>query len=371
MKILVLGGDGFCGWPVSLALSKEHDVVIFDSLVRRSIDEELGTNSLTPIKTIHQRIKGTNIEFRLGSLCSPEELEMDIHSCKPDVIIHFAEQRSAPYSMLSSRLRSYTVHNNIIGTNNLLNAIVDFKPNIHLIHLGTMGVYGYSTSAAPLPEGYVDAIINGETRNILYPSSPGSVYHMTKVMDHTMFQFYAKNYNLKITDLHQGIIWGTQTDETLGNEDWINRFDYDGEFGTVLNRFIVQAASNHPLTVYGTGEQTRAFIHIKDCIKCIKLAIANPPDVGEKVRVLNQLTETHSVKSLATMISKLHGVPISYEKNPRKENESNSLAAASSFTKLGLTPTFLEEGVLTEIFDIAKKYASRIIPKCIPSNARW
>lgn len=288
MKIVVLGGDGFCGWPASLHLSDiGHDVTIVDNLSRRRIDEELGAESLTPIATIEERlaaweeVSGKTINFRNIDVAQDYEgLLAFINEFQPDAIIHFAEQRAAPYSMKNPVTKRYTVDNNVNATHNLLVAVVESGLNIHIVHLGTMGVYGYGTAYMKIPEGYLDIKVDtGEElidQEILYPTNPGSVYHMTKVLDQNLFAYYAKNDELRITDLHQGIIWGTHTPQTERDERLINRFDYDGDYGTVLNRFLMQAAIGYPLTVHGTGGQTRAFIHIRDMVKCIQLALENP-----------------------------------------------------------------------------------------------
>jgi len=275
-KILVLGGDGFCGWPTSLYLSDQgHEVIIVDNLSRRKIDTELGCDSLTPIRPIEERIRVWNalspipkfpIRFKFLDLqTNYPELVQFLKDEKPDTVVHFAEQRAAPYSMKDPRRKRYTIDNNVSGSHNLLCAIVESELDIHVVHLGTMGVYGYGTSGGEIPEGYLDVTLpSGESSKILHPSHPGSVYHLTKCLDALMFQFYNKNDNIRITDLHQGIVWGTNTEQTARDERLVNRFDYDGDYGTVLNRFLMQAALKIPLTVYGTGGQTRAFIHISD-----------------------------------------------------------------------------------------------------------
>ena len=282
---------------------------------------------------------------------------------RPDAVIHFAEQRAAPYSMKSDRHKNYTVNNNVNATHNLLNAMVEIGLDAHLVHLGTMGVYGYSTVGAAIPEGYLPVGIeteSGETakRDILYPANPGSIYHMTKCLDQLLFQFYAKNDALRITDLHQGIVWGTHTEQTRRHEQLINRFDYDGDYGTVLNRFLIQAAIGYPLTVHGTGGQTRAFIHIQDSVRCIELALKNPPQRGARVEIFNQMTETHRVRDLAEMIAGLTGSEIAWLPNPRKEAAENDLVVRNEkFRQLGLNPITLQDGLLEEIVDVGKKYA--------------
>jgi len=385
MKIAILGGDGFVGWPTSLHLSaRGHEVHILDNLSRRWIDTELGVQSLTPMDSIQERTRvwhletGRRIRFHLIDLARDYEvLKNWLAENRPDAIIHFAEQRAAPYSMKSDRHKNYTVNNNVNATHNLLNAMVELDLDAHLLHLGTMGVYGYSTVGAAIPEGYLPVGIerlDGEVaeQEILYPANPGSIYHMTKCLDQLLFQFYAKNDGLRITDLHQGIVWGTHTDETRRNVQLINRFDYDGDYGTVLNRFLIQAAIGHPLTVHGTGGQTRAFIHIQDSVRCIEIALRNPPKRGERVRIFNQMTETHRVRDLAALVSKLTGAAIAWLPNPRKEAAENDLVVKNDqFLGLGLDPTMLQEGLLSEVIDVARKYAYRVDRNRIPALSAW
>ena len=385
MKIIVLGGDGFCGWPTSLHLSNlNHEILILDNLSRRKIDIELGVTSLTPIKSIYERldawkeITGKKILFENCDISKQyNKLLSIIKEYSPDAIIHFAEQRAAPYSMKGSSGKRYTVSNNLNATNNLLAAVVESKRDIHIVHLGTMGVYGYSTAGMKIPEGYLSVkVTNDEGRDIiqdiLYPPNPGSIYHLTKTQDALMFAFYNSNDGIRITDLHQGIVWGTQTDETSLDERLINRFDYDGDYGTVLNRFLMQSAINHPLTVHGTGGQTRAFIHIKDTVKCIEIALSNPPKNNEKVKIFNQMTETHSIKDLAKKIDQISGVGIDFIKNPRKEDDENELYVENKcFLDLGLDPITLSDGLLFEIQDIAKKYSDNCDPSKIHCVSYW
>jgi UDP-sulfoquinovose synthase len=300
-----------------------------------------------------------------------------IREFQPDTIIHFAEQRAAPYSMKSSWHKRYTVENNLSATNNALAAIVDCGCSAHLVHLGTMGVYGYGTADMKIPEGYLAVKVETEDgrlidQEILYPANPGSIYHMTKTQDQLLFAFYNRNDGVRITDLHQGIVWGTQTAETKLDERLINRFDYDGDYGTVLNRFLMQSAIGFPLTIHGTGGQSRAFIHIQDTVRCIELAINNPPQRGERVTILNQMTETHRLRDLAKMVSKISGASIQHVANPRREDDENDLYVQNNrMLGLGLRPITLQAGLLEEEVEVARKHAARCDRSKIPCVSFW
>ena len=385
MHVFVLGGDGFCGWPTALYLSdRGHEVTIVDNLSRREIDLELEVESLTPIRPIGERLRvweqvsGRRIGMvRLDLATEPLRLAALLTELQPDAIVHFAEQRAAPYSMRSTASKRYTVDNNVRATHNLLSALVATDSRAALVHLGTMGVYGYGWSgSAPIPEGYLSVKVptpEGDLeREILHPANAGSVYHLTKTLDQLMFAFYAANDRIRITDLHQGIVWGTQTPQTARDERLVNRFDYDGDYGTVLNRFLMQAAIDHPLTVHGTGGQTRAFIHIQDTVRCIEIALENPPAAGDRPMVFNQVTETYRVRDLAKLVSNLTGVNIANLPNPRQEAVENDLVVRNDrFLALGLKPTTLSEGLLDECTNIARRYRSRVDPSKIISRSVW
>lgn len=385
MKIAILGGDGFCGWPAALHLSNQgHEITIVDNLSRRRIDDELGAQSLTPIRPLDERLQAwqeltgrTITHLNLDVAQDYEGLLAFLQGQGPDAVVHFAEQRAAPYSMKNARTKRYTVDNNVNATHNLLTAIVEADQDVHVVHLGTMGVYGYGTAGMKIPEGYLDVEIPHEDQQniqtqILYPTNPGSIYHMTKSLDQLLFAFYAKNDRLRITDLHQGIIWGTNTAETVMDERLVNRFDYDGDYGTVLNRFLMQAAVGYPLTVHGTGGQTRAFIHVQDMVRCVEIALNNPPALGDRVMILNQMTETHRVRDLAELVGRISGATVEMVPNPRQESAENDLHVTNdTFLDLGLEPTTLSEGLLLEVEETARRYAHRADLTKIPATSLW
>lgn len=386
MRVIILGGDGYIGWPLALSLSKKgHSVMIVDNCMRREVDLELNVESLTPIRTIEERINSweniTKIRLQYENINVAEEYLKTknlFSEFRPDAIFHLAEFKSAPYSMRSAEHKIKTIGHNVNAANNILSAIIESNLNSHLIHIGTMGVYGYNSQKNTfIPEGYIDVEMHYdnnflEKKNILYPFNPGSIYHLSKSLDNLIFQFYNKNDKIKITDLHQGIVWGSQTTETSMHDDLINRFDYDGDYGTVLNRFIIEAAINYPLTIHGTGEQTRAFIHLSDSIKCLELAMSNPPNQNERVRIFNQLSETKSIISLAKNIERITNCKIDFLDNPRNEAKKNELEAKNdSLIKLGFEPKLLNDEMLEDLLNFAKQYSNRCNIDKIPSRPKW
>lgn len=361
-SILVLGGDGFCGWPVSLSLSAHgYDVTIIDNFSRRQIDEELKTSPLIPIANLTDRIDtwagvtGEKIGFHHLNIAEDyEALRSTLDELRPDAIVHLAEQRSAPYSTLSPAARQYTVTNNLAATHAVLIALADLKLDCHLVHLGSIGVFGYTTAGMELPEGYVPATLRGADgrtaeMEILYPGNPVSLYHTTKAQNQLLFEHYVRTEGLRITDLNQGVVWGHATAETEMHPRLATRYDTDQIYGTVVNRFLVQAASGKPLSIYGTGGQTRGFIHLRDVTQCIRLALQAPPAKGERMQMYNQLTETISIKELAEAVAAATGAKIEYWDNPRQEPESNEfMVKAIGLQKLGLAPTLFKDQLANE-----------------------
>jgi UDP-sulfoquinovose synthase len=381
MKIAVLGGDGYCGWATALYLSKQgHTIAIVDSLARRHWDSQLGVRTLTPIRSLPERLRcwkdltGKRIETCIGDVTDHEFLSSTIAAFAPDAVVHFAEQRSAPYSMIDRDHAVFTQVNNVVGTLNLLFALREHAPECHLIKLGTMGEYG--TPNIDIEEGYIEIEHNGRKDVLPYPKQPGSFYHLSKVHDSHNMMFACKVWGLHATDLNQGVVYGTMTDETALDEALINRFDYDEIFGTVLNRFCVQAAIGHPLTVYGKGGQTRGFLDLRDTVHCIELACLNPAAAGE-CRVFNQFTEQFSVWELAQMVeaaARKMGlrVQIASLPDPRVEAQEHYYNAKNSkLIDLGLHPHLLSDSLLDSLMNIAVKYRDRIDPSLIPPQVNW
>jgi UDP-sulfoquinovose synthase len=381
MNILVLGGDGYCGWATALHLSaKGHNVSIVDNFLRRQWDHELGAQTLTPIRPLSDRVKawqdltGKNIKVFVGDVTDYDFLSSTVQTTDPHAVVHFAEQRSAPYSMIDRKHATSTQVNNVVGTLNLLFAIRELQPECHLIKLGTMGEYG--TPNIDIEEGYLTVEHNGRKDVLPYPKQPPSFYHLSKVHDSHNIMFACKIWDLRATDLNQGVVYGTVTDEVEMDEALINRFDYDEVFGTVLNRFCAQAAVGHPLTVYGKGGQTRGFLDIRDTVQCIELACLNPAQPGE-CRVFNQFTEQYSVLELARMVQmagKKLGmkVEIDHMPTPRVEAEEHYYNAKhSKLLDLGLRPHYLSDSLLDSLMNIAIRYRDRIDASLFLPQVEW
>jgi UDP-sulfoquinovose synthase len=381
MKICVLGGDGYCGWATALYLSgKGHAVAVVDNFLRRQWDFEVGAQSLTPIQPLSDRLRvwqeltGKSIEMFVGDVNDYDFLSGVIESFQPDAVVHFAEQRSAPYSMIDRKHAVFTQVNNVVGTLNLLFALRELRPECHLVKLGTMGEYG--TPNIDIEEGYIRIEHNGRSDVLPYPKQPGSFYHLSKVHDSHNIMFACKIWKLRATDLNQGVVYGTVTDETALDEALINRFDYDDVFGTVLNRFCVQAAAGHPLTVYGRGGQTRGFLDIRDTVRCIELACLNPANPGE-CRVFNQFTEQFSVLELANMVhaaARKLGVTVKVDHipTPRVEAEEHYYNAKHSrLIDLGLRPHYLSDSLLDSLMNIAIQYQDRINSSLFLPQVKW
>ena len=381
MKIAVLGGDGYCGWATALYLSKQgHSVAIVDNFVRRLWDHELNAQTLTPIRPLSDRLRvwqavsGKTIESFYGDVCDYDFLSSTLRAFEPDAVVHFAEQRSAPYSMIDRGHAVFTQVNNVVGTLNLLFALREHRPECHLVKLGTMGEYG--TPNIDIEEGYITIEHNGRNDVLPFPKQPGSFYHLSKVHDSHNIMFACKIWGLRATDLNQGVVYGTMTDETAMDEALINRFDYDDVFGTVLNRFCIQAAIGQPLTVYGKGGQTRGFLDIRDTVRCIEIACENPANRGE-CRVYNQFTEQFSVRDLAKMTvtagKKLGlNVEVDHLQDPRVEAEEHYYNAKhSKLIDLGLKPHLLSDSLLDSLMNIAVKYRDRADASLMLPQVNW
>jgi UDP-sulfoquinovose synthase len=378
MRILVLGGDGYLGWPTALHLSETgHEVGIVDNFVRRQYDHELGAESLVPIESPTTRVRawheltGVRLATFVGDLTDADFTYRVIREFRPDAMVHFAEQRAAPYSMIDRQHAVYTQTNNIVGTLNLLYAIAEIDPAIHLIKLGTMGEYG--TPNIDIEEGWLEVTHNGRTDRMLYPKRPPSMYHLSKVHDSHNIEFACRVWNLAATDLNQGVVYGAQTGETVRDDRLATRFDYDAVFGTVLNRFIILAALGQPLTVYGEGGQTRGLIDIRDTVECIRLAAEHPAQPGE-YRVFNQMTESMSVLEIAKLVADLHpnAVEVEHLENPRVEAEAHYYKVAhTGLVDLGLSPHLLSDTLLTSLYAVADRYKHRAALAALRPTVRW
>jgi UDP-sulfoquinovose synthase len=381
MKIAVLGGDGYCGWASAVYLSRKgHTVAVADNFVRRQWDHELGAQTLTPIRplaerlTVWQQLTGNVIESYVGDITDYDFLTSMVKTFEPDAIVHFAEQRSAPYSMIDRKHAVFTQVNNVVGTLNALYAIRELAPDCHLVKLGTMGEYG--TPNIDIEEGYIEIEHNGRKDVLPFPKQPGSFYHLSKVHDSHNVAFTCRAWGIRATDLNQGVVYGTLTDEVTMDEALINRFDYDEVFGTVLNRFCAQAALGYPLTVYGKGGQTRGFLDIRDTVRCIEIACLNPAKPGE-FRVFNQFTEQFNVLELAQMVQESGKelglqVQIDHLPDPRVEAESHYYNAKhSSLLKLGLQPHLLSNSLLDSLIHVAVRYRDRIDASQFLPTVNW
>ncbi len=378
MRILVLGGDGYLGWPTALHLSKRgHDVGIVDNMIRRHYDDEMGTSSIVPVRQLQRRVatwkdvSGLTITPFVGDLQDYPFVVRTIQQFEPDAVVHFAEQRSAPYSMIDRDHAVYTQVNNVVGTLNLLYAIADLNPNIHLVKLGTMGEYG--SPNIEIEEGFIEITHKGRTDVLPFPKQPNSFYHLSKVHDSHNITFACKVWGLRATDLNQGIVYGQSTPETAMHPDLETRYDYDAVFGTVLNRFAVQAAVGYPLTVYGKGGQTRAMLDIRDTLACVELACMNPANAGE-FRVFNQFTESFSVRDLAEWVKRVAPVEVSIEPipGPRVELEEHYYQAVTTkLPSLGLKPHLLSDETVVSLIELGLRYKDRVNFEAIRPTVNW
>ena len=378
MKILILGGDGYLGWPTALHLSATgHDVAVADNFARRGYDYEIGVDSLTPIETLQTRVAtwrqltGPAISTYIGDLCDADFTYRMIADFAPQAIVHYAEQRAAPYSMVDRKHAVYTQTNNVVGNLNVLYAIAEIDPDIHLVKLGTMGEYG--TPNIDIEEGWLELEHKGRRDRVLYPKRPGSFYHLSKVHDSHNIEFACRVWGLRATDLNQGVVYGQQTDETALDDRLATRYDYDAVFGTVLNRFVIQAVVGLPLTVYGNGTQTRGLIDIRDTVRCIQLACENPADRGD-FRVFNQMTQTMSVRQIADTIAAASPEAVTIEQldNPRVELEDHYYNVVhSGLAELGLQPHLLSDTLIESLFEITKRYAHRVRPEAMLPTIQW
>ncbi len=378
MRILVLGGDGYLGWPTAIHLSAAgHDVAVADNFARRGYDEELGVGSLVPIATLEQRLAawseltGKTLRSYLGDLRDPVFVHEMVDDFRPETIVHYAEQRAAPYSMIDQAHAVYTQVNNVVGNLNVMYAIADIDRDIHLVKLGTMGEYG--TPNIDIEEGWLEVKHNGRKDRVLYPKRPGSFYHLSKVHDSHNIEFGCRIWGLRATDLNQGVVYGADTEHTKLDARLATRFDYDGVFGTVLNRMVIQAVLGHPLTVYGNGSQTRGLINIIDTVECIRLAAETPAERGE-FRVFNQFTESLSVRQIAeTIAAEYPGqCTIEHIENPRVEAEDHHYNAKhTALVDLGLKPTLLSTTLIDHLFDLVGRHQDRVDPAAIRPTVKW
>ena len=381
MRVLILGGDGYLGWPTALRFSaRDHEVAVLDNFSRRRWHREHGSASLTPIRDLDERIdawreiSGDQIRSYVGAVEDGDFLDEVIAEIRPEAIIHYGEQPSAPYSMMSRERAVETQYTNVIGTLNLLFSLRDHVPDCHLVKLGTMGEYG--TPNIDIEEGYIEIEHKGRRDLLPFPKLPGSLYHCSKVHDSTNVHFACRVWGLRATDLNQGVVYGIETSESASDERLITRFDYDEIFGTVLNRFCVQAVIGHPLTVYGSGGQTRGFLNIRDTLRCVELAVENPAEQGE-FRVFNQFTEQFSVTQLAELVKGAaehlgYTVEVQHCENPRVEQEEHYFNAVhTKLIDLGLEPTLLGEELVASMIQAIERHKKQVIAGSIDPRTRW
>ncbi|HVM35059.1 MAG TPA: NAD-dependent epimerase/dehydratase family protein [Actinomycetota bacterium] len=381
MKVLILGGDGYLGWPTAMHLSQAgHDVAVVDNFLRRQMTIERGADSLTPIRSLHERVSawnalsGRSIAMFVGDLTDGGFVDEVVDGFRPDAVVHYGEQPSAPYSMVDRRHAVFTHRNNVEGTLNVLYAMRDLVPDAHLVKLGTMGEYG--TPNIDIEEGFIDIEHHGRRDTLPFPKTPGSMYHLTKVHDSHNIHFACRIWGLAATDLNQGVVYGIRTPETDLDERLCTRFDYDEVFGTALNRFCVQAVVGHPLTVYGKGGQTRGFLNIIDTMQCVRLAVENPAGAGE-YRVFNQFTEQFSVHDLAETVRRVGdevglNVVVDRLEDPRIEAEEHYYNAANTkLLELGLDPHPLTDEVVVHFIETIERYKDRILLGPIAPRTRW
>jgi UDP-sulfoquinovose synthase len=374
----VLGGDGYLGWPTALHLSQSgHEVAVADNFARRQYDYEMGVDSLVPIESLHTRARvwreltGKEIAIYVGDLTDADFTYHLVRDFRPASIVHYAEQRAAPYSMVDRKHAVYTQVNNVVGTLNVLYAIAETDPGIHLVKLGTMGEYG--TPNIDIEEGWIEIEHKGRKDRVLFPKRPGSFYHLSKVHDSHNIEFACRIWDIRATDLNQGVVYGQQTDETALDDRLATRFDYDAVFGTVLNRFVIQAVTGQPLTVYGDGSQTRGLIEIRDTVRCIQLACENPAERGE-FRVFNQMTQSMSITQIAETIASVSPDPVKIEhlENPRVEAENHHYNVVhTGLVELGLEPHLLSDTLIDSLFEITKRYAHRARPEAMLPTINW
>ncbi|OQO92686.1 NAD-dependent dehydratase [Saccharomonospora piscinae] len=378
MRVLVLGGDGYLGWPTALHLSDcGHEVAVVDNFARRKYDEELGSQSLVPIEDLEVRVaawkevSGKELPLYVGDLVDANFVYRIVREFEPDTIIHFAEQRAAPYSMIDREHAVYTQYNNVVGNLNVMYAIAEINPEIHLVKLGTMGEYG--TPNIDIEEGWLEVEHNGRKDRMLYPKKPGSFYHLSKVHDSHNIEFGCRIWGMRATDLNQGVVYGQKTDQTSRDPRLATRLDYDAVFGTVLNRFVIQAVLGQPLSVYGKGGQTRGMLDIRDTVECLRLAVENPADRGE-FRVFNQMTESFSVKQVAELVAETFpgSVEIDYLENPRWELEEHYYNVKhTGLLELGLKPHLLSDTLIESLFPIVEANKDRVNNEIMLPTVKW